>query len=179
MLKRLAVRSGLGQYGRNNICYVDGMGSFTTLLAYFTDYNFLEDHFQDVSLMRRCLKCNICRRKCPTQCIPDKDFIIDAGRCVTLYNEIEGEFPEWLPANAHNALMGCMRCQFDCPQNRDVITKSVRLQDVTEEETHKILAGTTEPELLATLSEKLQYYYPATDPKYFPIFTRNLGVLIQ
>jgi len=29
-LKLLAVRSGLGQYGRNNICYVSGMGSFLT-----------------------------------------------------------------------------------------------------------------------------------------------------
>ena len=27
-LKLLAVRSGLGEYGRNNICYVSGMGSF-------------------------------------------------------------------------------------------------------------------------------------------------------
>ena len=25
---KLAVRSGLAQYGRNNICYVEGMGSF-------------------------------------------------------------------------------------------------------------------------------------------------------
>jgi len=30
-LKLLAVRSGLGRYGRNNICYVDGMGSFSQI----------------------------------------------------------------------------------------------------------------------------------------------------
>jgi hypothetical protein len=39
-LKLLAVRSGLGKYGRNNISYVDGMGSLLKLFAYFTDYPF-------------------------------------------------------------------------------------------------------------------------------------------
>jgi len=36
-LKLLAVRSGLGQYGRNNICYVSGMGSFFELVAVYSD----------------------------------------------------------------------------------------------------------------------------------------------
>jgi epoxyqueuosine reductase len=43
-LKLLAVRSGLGRYGRNNICYVDGMGSLLTLYAYFTDFGFEADN---------------------------------------------------------------------------------------------------------------------------------------
>jgi epoxyqueuosine reductase len=30
-LKQLAVRSGLGKYERNNLCYVDEMGTFITL----------------------------------------------------------------------------------------------------------------------------------------------------
>ena len=36
-LKILAVRSGLGEYGRNNICYVPGMGSFLQLAAVYSD----------------------------------------------------------------------------------------------------------------------------------------------
>ena len=36
-LKLLAVRSGLGLYGRNNICYVPGMGSFLQLVAVYSD----------------------------------------------------------------------------------------------------------------------------------------------
>ena len=41
--KLLAVRSGLGFYGRNNICYVEGMGSFLNLAPYVSDIPPLED----------------------------------------------------------------------------------------------------------------------------------------
>src|SRR3972149_6808735 len=34
-LKLLAVRSGLGDYGRNNICYLPGVGRFHRVLAYY------------------------------------------------------------------------------------------------------------------------------------------------
>ena len=43
-MKLAAVRSGLAQYGRNNICYVEGMGSFFSFHAYLTDRVFEEDH---------------------------------------------------------------------------------------------------------------------------------------
>jgi epoxyqueuosine reductase len=36
-LKLLAVRSGLAEYGRNNICYVQGMGSFLRFVAVYSD----------------------------------------------------------------------------------------------------------------------------------------------
>jgi epoxyqueuosine reductase len=36
-LKLLAVRSGLGEYGRNNVCYVSVMGSFLQLVAVYSD----------------------------------------------------------------------------------------------------------------------------------------------
>jgi len=29
-------------------------------------------------------------------------------------------FPEWVPPDAHNALIGCMRCQKACPYDKDV-----------------------------------------------------------
>jgi epoxyqueuosine reductase len=34
-LKSLAVRSGLAAYGRNNVCYVPGMGSFLELVGLY------------------------------------------------------------------------------------------------------------------------------------------------
>lgn len=36
-LKRLGVQSGLSEYGRNNITYIDGLGSNFSLVAYFSD----------------------------------------------------------------------------------------------------------------------------------------------
>jgi len=178
-LKRLAVQSGLAKYGRTNITYVEGMGSFLTLLAYFTDYVFEEDDFQPVSMMDSCKDCQICRSRCPNKCIRDDKFVIDAGRCVTLYNEVDGEFPEWMKPDAHNALMGCVRCQWNCPANAVARNLSGRLEDVTAAETQAILDGKVDDVLIKTLSRKLRDYYPATSRENFPIFTRNLSVLLK
>ncbi|HSG27127.1 MAG TPA: 4Fe-4S double cluster binding domain-containing protein, partial [Candidatus Krumholzibacterium sp.] len=177
--KNLAVRSGLGRYGRNNIVYVDGMGSFLTLYCYFTDFDPGRDDWGELRMLDECGSCRICRRTCPTGAIRDDEFVIDAGRCLTLYNEVDGEFPEWIAPGSHNALAGCMKCQSPCPANREAKKNTLRLEPVTEEETEKILAGTSDTKLLETLTGKLKSYYPARSQEYFPIFTRNLGVLLR
>ncbi|MFW9800613.1 MAG: 4Fe-4S double cluster binding domain-containing protein [Candidatus Thorarchaeota archaeon] len=178
-LKRLAVRSGLGRYGRNNLCYVDGMGSLLTLHAYFTDYIFQEDSWREVEMMEKCRDCRICMRDCLQGSIRQDVFVIDVDKCVTLYNEIEGEFPEWIDPDAHNSLMGCMRCQLRCPANRDVVQKTLRLQDISEEETEAILEQRGDVKLLESLSEKLRGFAPTQSLDTFSIFTRNLRVLID
>ena len=139
--KLLAVRSGLGEYGRNNICYVDGMGSLLALSAYFTDFRFEADNWSEVEMMDICEECEICVSLCPTHSLSENDFVIDAGKCLTLYNEIKGEFPEWIDPQAHNTLMGCMRCQLSCPANQKPLRDYGRFEDITEEETGRILTG--------------------------------------
>lgn len=42
-LKRLGVQSGLSKYGRNNITYIEGMGSQFSLVAYFSDMPYEHD----------------------------------------------------------------------------------------------------------------------------------------
>lgn len=177
-LKLLAVRSGLGQYGRNNLCYVDGMGSLLRLTAYFSDCKFKDDCWTEMKMMDMCQNCSICLTRCPTGCIRMESFVIDAGRCISLYNEDLGEFPEWIPSNAHNAVIGCMRCQLSCPANRETIKQVGRLEDITEEETRKILDGSPDDELLASLSRKLMNFVPSRTRELFPIFTRNLKALL-
>ncbi|NIS79688.1 MAG: hypothetical protein GTO14_05655 [Anaerolineales bacterium] len=177
-LKLLAVRSGLGRYGRNNICYVDDMGSLLTLYAYFTDYEFEVYDWADIGMMPSCENCQLCYKRCPTQAIRKENFVVDIGRCVTLYNEIHGEFPDWMPKHTHNALMGCMHCQLNCPANREPLKRSGRLEAVTQEETDRILRGDADEALLEALSRKLRSYYPASSAENFPIFTRNLGALL-
>lgn len=176
-LKLLAVRSGLGKYGINNICYVEGMGSFITLLAFFTDFQFEEDHWRELSIMDACNNCPICYSICPTNCITRGKFVIDVRKCITLYNEIEGKFPRWILPGMHNALVGCMKCQIRCPENEKYIQMAGRLEDVTEEETIKILAGEPDDQLLSSLSKKLRKFPPAGSAELFPIFTRNLSAL--
>jgi len=178
-LKALAVRSGLARYGRNNICYVDGMGSLLTFHAYFTDYTRPEDHWGEMTFMPACRDCRLCIGACPFGCISIENAVIDVGRCLTLYNEVQGEFPDWIDPEAHNALMGCMKCQLCCPANRDAIRCAGRLEDVTEEETMRILEGKPDADLLESLSAKLRKFAPTQSEEYFPMLTRNLKALLE
>ncbi|MHA2006133.1 MAG: 4Fe-4S double cluster binding domain-containing protein [Promethearchaeota archaeon] len=180
-LKLLAVRCGLGRYGRNNICYVDEWGSYISLYAYFTDFEFKEDNWSELVMMDVCKTCEICINNCPTGAIPTStngDFVIDAGKCVSLYNEIPGEFPSWINPKAHGALIGCMKCQFECPANKNAFDNTTKLETVLEEETKMILEGKSEDFLLDSLCKKLKMFYPSNAKEFFPVLKRNLDVLI-
>jgi epoxyqueuosine reductase len=52
-LKLLAARCGLSRYGRNNVTYVEGMGSFNRLVAWATDLAAPEDAWQEPERMPR------------------------------------------------------------------------------------------------------------------------------
>jgi len=171
-MKLLAVRTGLGRYGRNNICYVDGMGTFTTLYAFVTDFGFETDEWTNVAMMDACLDCRVCRESCPTGAIPDDGFVLDAGKCIPLYNEIDSDFPDWLPADVHNALVGCMRCQLPCPVNREPLKRAGRLPDITEEETRAILSDPPDEGALGSASEKLRM--DLTNDELRSVIARNL-----
>jgi epoxyqueuosine reductase len=173
------VKSGLGRYGRNNICYVGDMGTCITLLAYFTDYEFPEDHWGEMKMLDQCEKCRVCIEHCPTKAIREDDFVIDVARCVTLYNEIEGDFPDWIEPSAHNALVGCMHCQFKCPANRLALQHVGRLADVTEDETIQILSGHPEDSVREAVYAKLRKFGPAGSQEGMPLFVRNLSVLLE
>lgn len=174
-LKLLAVRSGLAQYGRNNISYVEGMGSFLQLAAFVTDYEF-PDEWTDIGMMAQCETCRICAENCPTGAIREKEFVIDAGRCLPLYNEVPGEFPEWIPTNAHNAYIGCMRCQLPCPANREVVEAAGRLPDINEEETRAILSEASDDAALKSAGEKLRI--DLGNEKTLQVVSRNMRALL-
>jgi len=180
-MKLLAVRSGLGKYGRNNICYVDEWGSMINLFAFFTDFQFEEDNWTDIKMMDQCKNCIICINNCPTNAIPspsDEDFVINAGNCISVYNEIRGIIPDWIPSDAHNALIGCMRCQKPCPSNHEVIKLTEKLDDITDNETKVLLEGQPDEEMVNSLAKKLKMFNPPDADKVIPVIKRNLGLLI-
>jgi epoxyqueuosine reductase len=178
-LKLLAVRSGLGRYGRNNICFVDGMGTFLALFAYLTDAPGLEDSWHELAMLDACRDCVICYGICPTNAIRREEFVIDVGRCITLYNEINGAFPNWILPSMHNALMGCMKCQLGCPENEKAGFAAMQGGDIDEDEAARILEGKPDDRLLDSLGRKLKGFPPASDRAQFPILTRNLRALLH
>lgn len=177
-LKHLAVRSGLGFYGRNNICYVPGMGSYITLFGYFTDFVFPKNPLSPLSLMPECQKCSICTNSCPTSIIGKENFVIDVDHCITLYNEIPGEFPKWSQKNVHNALMGCWKCQKNCLGNKEVRPFILKFPDLTDLETTMVLNGDISAKFLSIISQKLKMFQPENVNSVLPTISRNLNVLI-
>ena len=175
-LKLLAVRSGLGTYGRNNICYIEGMGSFCTLHAYYTNYKMESDSWHELKMMDHCENCTYCINNCPTNAIRGDPFVIDAGKCLPLYNEIDGEIPKWMDKNIHHSLMGCMICQYNCPGNKEEIKNAGRFEDVSEEETKMLLNGDFSEELASILSSKINMTY---GKEFLPRLKRNLELIIN
>ncbi|MFW9820203.1 MAG: 4Fe-4S double cluster binding domain-containing protein [Candidatus Thorarchaeota archaeon] len=181
-VKLLAVRSGLGKYGRNNICYVDEWGSMINLFAYFTDFQFEEDNWTELKMMEECKNCTACFKNCPTNAIPPLSgdtFVINAGKCISVFNEIQGIIPDWIPSDAHNALIGCMMCQKKCPANQKVIRLVEKLEDITNEETKLLLNGSKVKILGESLSKKLKMFTTSNAESYLPVIKRNLALLIN
>lgn len=142
-LKTLATRSGLAKYGRNNITCVEGLGTFHRLTAYFTNYPFKVDQWQEREALPRCAKCKSCRRACPTGAISEDRFLLHAERCLVYMNEMppKRQFPDWVKPEWHNALIGCMLCQRACPYDSEVIGRTEELGEFDEAETKILLSG--------------------------------------
>jgi len=177
-LKLLATRSGLGQYGRNNICYVSGLGSFLQLVAVYSDMPCEEDSWQEATMMKSCEECELCRRACPTGAIPSDRFLLRAERCIPYHNEKKGDvqFPKWMDASWHNCIVGCMRCQRVCPQNKEVIQWTGEEEEFSEEETTLLLEGVPHDKLPATTLRKLEHLSLVD---YLDSLPRNLGIFFK
>ena len=174
--KLLAVHSGLASYGRNNITYIDGWGSYFRLRAFFSDIPCTTDNWQEVKVMELCNKCVSCLKKCPTSAIRQDRFLISAEQCLTFFNEGSADFPEWVNPAWHNCFIGCMICQDVCPVNKDYTNWIVPGGEFSEEETMMILKGVSKDKLPLETIEKLKKIYMLDS---YNLLQRNLGVLIR
>ncbi|MBE0432600.1 epoxyqueuosine reductase [candidate division WOR-3 bacterium] len=175
-LKLLAVRSGLGRYGKNNVCYIEGLGSFNRLMAFYTDVPCSHDDWQESRIMEECQKCMACIRGCPTGAISSDRFLLHAERCLTYWNERRGEFPGWIDPAWHHALVGCLYCQNACPKNKDLINRYVDKCSFSEEETDLLLKATPFDQLPEATAGKLTGIDWTED---LDILARNLNVLLK
>jgi len=174
--KLLAVHSGLASYGRNNITYIDGWGSYYRLKAFFSDIPYIADNWQELKMMELCKKCNACIKRCSANAITKDRFLIDATRCTTYCNEGVDEFPEWIDPSWHNCLIGCMICQDVCPANKDYTNWIVPGEEFSEEETLMILKRVSKNKLPLETIEKLKKIYMLDS---YNLLQRNLRVLIN
>jgi epoxyqueuosine reductase len=176
--KLLAVRSGLAAYGKNNITYVPGMGSFYGLVAVYTDLPVAEDGWQEPQMMERCKNCSACLRHCPAGAITAERFLLHAERCITFHNEKSADvpFPAWMDPGWHNCLVGCLHCQWICPENRDVRQWIKDGVAFSQEETEQFLAGVPLGQISASTLGKMRRVHLDL---WVDLLPRNLGALLR
>jgi epoxyqueuosine reductase len=175
--KMLAVRSGLAAYGKNNVTYVPGMGSFHGLVAAYTDLPVTEDGWREPQMMERCRICQACLRRCPAGAITAERFLVRAERCITFHNEKPADmpFPAWIDPAWHNCLVGCLHCQWVCPENMGVRQWVEDGVVFSEAETELLLEDVPLEEIPSYTLEKMQRVHLDL---WAGILPRNLGALL-
>jgi len=125
-MKRLAVQSSLAAYGRNNLTYVDDMGSGLSLAAIATGLPSEEIFWREPVVLKECDSCDICLNICLSGAINLGKFHIDSHKCKT-----------------------CWKCMTRCP-----INAAKKVVDIcfNEDETKKIINN----ELCQNISDELK-----------------------
>jgi epoxyqueuosine reductase len=175
--KLIAVSSGLGLYGKNNLVYVDGFGSFVLLTVYYSDLPCTDEMWVPIQRMKPCEKCNLCVINCPTAALTTERKTIKSGKCITKHNESNVEsFPDWMDPSSHNSLVGCMRCQAVCPKNRKYVDQIIDHTHFNEEETRLIMGREAVDKLPLSLFTRLE---EANLLIHYDYLARNLSVLLN
>ena len=141
-LKALANRMGLMAYGRNNVGYIDGMGSYFQLIGLLSDASVSDRAVQvrsEETALGRCRECRICAAACPMGAIGLERFLIHAEKCFTLYSESIDPIPEGHVPPSPQCLVGCLKCQEVCPENRGRLKYERTGISFTEKETAEFL----------------------------------------
>ncbi|MCB1111458.1 MAG: tRNA epoxyqueuosine(34) reductase QueG [Chlamydiales bacterium] len=113
--KALAVRAGLGWFGKNTLLIHRRFGTFTLLSGLFTTIELPEP--LSMPRLPRCGSCTRCLDACPTGALISP-YRLDATKCLS-YHLIESkeEIPEEIKKKNPGYLFGCDICQDSCPHN--------------------------------------------------------------
>lgn len=145
-LKPLAVKAGIGVYGKNSLIYAEGFGSWIYLECVITDAPFeAEDRPYKLS---DCGDCTACMEACPTNTIKEPYKVI-SSLCIAQWLD-GGPISRELRSEVGNRLTGCEICQEVCPKNKGL--KPRRRYPVEIEE------KSDNPALIPLLLEDDNYY---------------------
>ena len=179
--KALAVRLGLTAYGLNNVTYSANRGSYVLIVALATSARlgpWPGSKTRRPDVLAECESCGLCRDACPTGAIPQDRFLLRAERCLTCWNELPGPLPTWFPADAHNCLIGCMKCQEVCPINQGLLKTRDSGVLFDRAETEALLNG--EKEMTTALNDAIQTKLNLIGlPGIRNVMGRNLSLLIR
>lgn len=177
-LKTLARLAGLASYGRNNIAYVPGIGSYLQLIGILSKRAvepFLDADRPAEPILASCAECTSCLVQCPTGAIGKDRFLIRADKCLTLFNESKGRIPKVQDKLARHplCLVGCLVCQAVCPANRGKLKIEDAPVRFSGTETERIIQdkGGRADGLWKAVHEKME---AIGNTHYEPVLGRNL-----
>ncbi len=176
-LKALAARLGVVRYGRNNLTYAPGAGSYIQLCGYLANLRLEGDEPLATPLaLDACDGCESCRKACPTRAIDPERFVIRAERCLTFVNERPGAWPDWVPPRAHRCLIGCLLCQRACPVNPPLPVEETGVA-FSAAETRTLLEGASADDLRGETGIRSKLAWLG-QPYAEPVLGRNLRALL-
>jgi len=145
-LKPLAVKAGLGLYGKNSLVHAEGFGSWITLGCVVTDSP-LEVEERPYKLSD-CGDCTLCMEACPTKAI-EEPYKVMPSLCITSW--LDGvPVPRELREKVENRLTGCDICRKACPKNQGLALRRHYPFEIEEK--------SDSPELIPLLSGDESYY---------------------
>lgn len=174
--KLLAVHSGLAKYGKNNLTYVHGMGSFHRPAVFASDIVCPEHGWGELIQLKACRNCVACLDACPTGALASDRFLAHAERCITFCNERSHEFPKWLDPAWHNSWVGCMLCQNVCPMNKKFLDRIDDETAFSEKETDYLLRSVPLDNVPKPLTEKIKKLGLT---EYASVLGRNLKAILE
>jgi epoxyqueuosine reductase len=152
--KLLGAQCGLATYGRNNITYIDELGSYFGYATYYSDAPPECDvWFETLPMMDNCETCGACITNCKTGAILSDRYLIDSQKCYSGISSSPGEFPP-MPNSAHHSIVRCLKCQYGCPMNAKANKRKYPDVSFDEAETAHILSGAGYDDVSDTFRER-------------------------
>jgi len=180
-LKALGNRLGLLSYGRNNVGFIEGLGSYFQLVGLVSDMPLAAGSPPPrpaETLLPRCQKCRICAAACPTGAIEKERILLHAEKCYTLFSESLNPIPEDLKPPSPKCLIGCLRCQELCPEDKGLLRYENAAVSFDAEETEAFLG--IKPAADGPAFDRAQKKFQElglTEGR--PVFRRNLKRLLE
>ncbi|MBQ2754425.1 MAG: epoxyqueuosine reductase [Clostridia bacterium] len=114
--KHIAYLAGLGYFGKNNLLYSEGLGSYFNIGLVLTDLEIEPDKPVDTT----CQQCDRCVKACPGGALGD-GFCLEAEKCASYLTQKEvpltKEQKDILKHNPYT--LGCDICADVCPLNKE------------------------------------------------------------
>lgn len=175
--KLLATRTGLATYGRSNVTFVEGMGSYLVLDAYYSDVPPQVLSPLPLDTMASCKTCQACVKFCAGGAITADHRHIDPLNCITSYNESGNEpYPDHINICVQKCICGCMNCQMICRHNRSYKNDAAESRHFDAEETQMLLDGIAYEDLPPELQTKIDYL---NLQGYMTPLPRNLQIMFD